>query len=520
MAQNKKPRKSSNNRSSSRSGRSNSKGKGHKRDSRRDIHDNMVPNTNDFSWYNKYPQLTEAVGRIPFAKRPGMGYGLSSYYTVQKEDEGYTSTSFTNNMNETIPAVMAIHWTPTIGNSTDNMSPASVAAREMYAAVRRAYSGSLAVDGPDLIMYVLALDSVFSMLSWMKRIYRTLNSFSPTNKAIPYGLLACEGFTSTQVENLLENKTAIYGKINSLIYNASKFTCPDIMEIFKRHYWMSSNVYLDAPSKMGQIYMFIPDGFYKYNDQGENGTQLDYVPNSFSGNNPFDSIYDKCYALIAALSGSDDAYTINGYLARAFENKPQYTVALLQEHEVLDFVYDEVVLSQINNIHTPYNAASSDVTSITQDPLTNAVMQKIELPFSSLYYFPGKLLLNIRSDAPSVEDVVEATRLMSTILPSGEVECGTEFVTYISRHSNSTVNPSYWTKDVIKTYVTEDLNAEELAFLSAFDWRPPIYNFDTEYDRMTPIAQIYNATPIDIDQLADIHEICIYSEFNSFSIRD
>lgn len=482
-----------------------------------------IPDTNEFAWYNKYPDLINSVARIPFAKRPGMGFDLPSYNEAvyDPDTDAHTIDAGTINNSQTIPTLMTIHWIPTIGRSVDNQSPASIAARELYAKVRSAYSGSLDENAPDLLMYVMALDSVFAYLAWMKRIYRALNSYSPNNKGIPYAILAAEGFSSAQMTNLFQNRPRMFGLINQLIYNVSKFTCPDVMDIFKRHYWMSSNIYTDENSKYAQMYMFIPDGFYQFNDSGSSGTQLDYVSKTFSGSDPLPSLWEIGNNLISALSASDDAYTMNGHLMRAFEGTKNFVIAPLQELEVLDFVVDPVVLMQINNAHSPINAKISNIANITQDPTTNAVIQHINdsLKSQSTFKYMSRLLLNIPSDNPSVADIVEATRLMTMMDNDTYVASGTEIVSYFGIMEH-TKDSSTWTERLIPSIISTNEVPNLYAVLSqwaCFNYSPTLYVYSGS--NTYPVTNLFNITHIGKEELDQLHEICVYSEFNSFDIK-
>lgn len=208
---------------------------------------------NDVSWYAKYPDLLQAAGSFPYPYRPGMSIpmGTPSYNTnIQRSFH--------------IPGVLALDWIPSIGVSNEATSPSSVAAKEIYAKVRSKYSGALDADAPDFMVYLMALDSVFAYIAWCKRIYRTLNAWTPNNYVLPDTLLSAYGLTVQDIQSLREQRVLLWQIINELVLQSRKFTCPALMDVFNRHYWLSDNVYTDANSINAQLYVFNLGGVYQF----------------------------------------------------------------------------------------------------------------------------------------------------------------------------------------------------------------------------------------------------------------
>lgn len=147
--------------------------------------------SNPIEWYNRYPQLLEAAGRIPFPYRPGMLVNLGTI--------GARTASPTQ-VNTHIPGACVLNYVPTVGQSSGSISPISQVAREIYGKVRAAFSSELAVGPADFVMYLMALDSIFSNIGFLKRIYRIVNTYSPDNYAMPDLLLRSMGFSTTQIQ--------------------------------------------------------------------------------------------------------------------------------------------------------------------------------------------------------------------------------------------------------------------------------------------------------------------------------
>lgn len=501
--------------------------------------DKRLSSLNDISWYNHFPDLLEAAGRVPFAKYPGMDLKLGpvGFYTATPYSVKNIPTAAFN-----MPGFLEIDWAPSVGYSANNTSPISIAAKELYAKVRSKFSGSLDENGPDIIMYMVALDSVFSYIGYLKRIYRALNTYSPLNTMFPDGVLKCMGITEIEAKTLRANKTQFWGVINDLISQASKFTCPDIMDLFNRHYWMNSNVYGDAPTPRAQFYVFNQTHFYQYDEKGETGGQLTLEP--VPSNHTVQDYYDFGINMIAALTGSDDAYTINGHLMRAFEGSANFTVARLEENELLDSVYVPEVLMQIHNIRTTASSIAPSTWTITQDPTTNAVLHKPSLFFglnnatvtgNAMATADSTLLLDVNANQPTVSDVTISSRLCPAFgkvddsTKTIEVFGGTEIVWSMSvvYYDTATSKCKSFAMSTIMCATASNIVhyqqiMQAIGRLSAFDWHPIVYvtYSGSEYTElnMWPVGDISNPTPITSDMLKDLHRVCVLSEFNAYGI--
>lgn len=502
--------------------------------------DKRLSSLNDISWYNRFPELLDAAGKLPFAKLPGMVLNLNKVGSAATPSGMKTLT--TND--HTMPGFMSIDWLPSVGYSEDNLSPISTASRELYAKVRAKFSGNLDENGPDIIMYMMALDSVFSYIGYLKRIYRSLNTFSPLNTMFPDGVLRCMGITEAESLAMRKDKTRFWGLINDLIHQATKFTCPDVMDIFNRHYWMSSNVYGDAASPKAQFYVFNQRAWYEFKETTSTGGSLEMQEGPTE--HTVDAYYQFGYNLISKLSASDDAYTINGHLMRAFEGTSNFVISTLNEDELLDSVYVPEVLMQIHNIRSLSSAYNPDDWVITQDPTTNAIIHKPTMKFYNTTtdmlraVFPieeSTLLLDINNDNPSVADVTIASRLAPVVGKRVEdasenafyVHGGTEIVLTMSifvfdpstkamsGRGVNTIMACPTGTDNVKVFI------RNISAVTAFDWHPVFYlgsvpaGGDTTID-LYPFGDIFNPTPVSGDVLKDLHRVCVLSEFNAYGI--
>lgn len=512
---------------------------------------------NDVSWYTRYPNLSLATANFPFPNRPGMEVPLGS---ITDGTNTFQSTMY-------VPGVMALDWMPSVGTSERATDPASIMIKEMYAQVRSAFGGStLAADPPDFGIYIFALDSIFTYIAYLKRLYRVLNVWTPENYVLPDIVLAAMGFTNNDIQKLRIERVQLWEYINELVYMTRKLTCPAIMDLFNRHYWMSDNVYTDAPEINSQFYLFNLVAVYRYEALPMPGTtddaaglsmiKLPQYQNANSGVTITAQIlYDFGRQLIEDMVAWDDGYIISGYLKKAYDGVPVFMVDELPQNQPFNPVYVEEVLSQIENSRTVVNGdaffsvpTDFDMSgfNVTQSVANNTINSKPQYtaPFSTVTgegavsTWSVMPYLSIRSQAPTVADNIVASRLHAacdvvadysaktmqvTVIAATEIPIRWRYVSHpVAAHladiNNYTV-PSVFGYGVSGSGAVSFL----LSYLSLgqFDWHPfvTILQFSTANKRViTAIAgDTHNFTTISIEDLKNLHRVCVYSELNAFS---
>lgn len=508
---------------------------------------------NDFSWYSKYPSLLNAAASLPYPYRPGMNLPMGSMRGAQTN----ASTVEYTDVSLRVPGVLRINWAPSVGQSTLPTDPASIVGKEVYAAVRKVFSGSIDADAPDFVMYLLALDSLFSYIGGLKRVYRTLTAWSSDNFQTPDTLLLALGCNSVSISNLRTNAADLLRCINELVLQSRKFRCPAIMDLFNRHYWLNDNVYTDAPTINSQFYVFRQTYYLKLNSSAAipgsstvtaAGLTAVSSPISASSNLTVKSLYDFGIGLIQALDAWDDCYMISGYLMRAFEGTASFVVDELDVSDSLTPVYVEEVLMQIENARSVFGTLREATLNVYQDPSTNAIIsQPLATVSSTLTYgiehdLPP--ILSIRSDSPTVEENVIASRLQMnqglsqinhSVLSSEEgypIFCASEIVSSIhllgcDPHNAGSASSSVTLRSVIglsssNPSATLFVDLPRYLWVTQFDWHPILYVMYMDSStpatgaQIIPIGDLHNVTVLDRSQLKEINRICLFSEFGSF----
>lgn len=522
---------------------------------------------NDISWYSRNPSLLAAAANFPFPNRPGMQLNIID----TNKPEPYT-----------IPGIMVLDWMPWIGDSATATDPASIMAKEIYAKVRSVFSGSLDADPPDYVVYLMALDSIFSYIAYLKRIYRILNAYTPDNYVLPDVVLGSMGFTDAEIQTLRLNKSQLWQAINELVLTSRKFTCPAQMDIFNRHYWMSDNVYTDAPTVNSQFYMFNLARVFIYQNTLIPGTTSDYasglapirMPTFITGATrdcSVQGLFNFGLRLINALVAWDDAYTINGYLKKAYEGVPNFIVDELPADQPFNPVYEPEVLLQIENSRTVrlgnklvnYTEGNLSGLYVAQNPLSNAIVTSAtvtvtdktdtDMLFSRTTADP-RPRINIREFTPDAKACTIATRLQAycdiTANSSTEttmtIHAATE-IPFCWRLCNGVAAASATSGNVVPgvynvvhqlfvpNLVAGGLTVQQIADvysyistlgkLETFDWHPFVTAFwnnglaGAPYQQagMTLYGDLGNIAIISKEDLLNLHKVCVLSEINAFA---
>lgn len=447
---------------------------------------------NDPIWYMKYPDLIKSSASLPYPYRPGATLPLGTY-----EFTPSGGTLDTYPMDYIIPGVSNIYWIPSCGYSDSATSPISLVGQQLYARVRSNFSGGINLDAPDFVIYLMALDSIYTLISHAQRIYKIFYTYTPYNHITPGGLLKSLGFTQTA--NTQSSRLDYWGRINDLIRKVNQFVVPSRFDIFNRHIWMSKALYTDAPTVNAQIYQFVPKGYYQYtlNTGTTNpGGSLEYKQlDVVTGLNGLLNIIDTA---INSLIKSDDVFDISGYLFKAFPESDRFIYPLMELEEPLELLYNEEVLTQIENIQ--FTRPDVNTLSILQDVKSNAIIYKPK-PQSGLSILPSgvtyNLTLNSRSDVPLDISNVIASRLITTVIngylhPATEMVYNIEYYSF-NIHNADLAGPDY---ELNSTYIGiadttqfSDLKTllEGIALMSAFDWAPRFYVF---YDDDTNFSTV------------------------------
>lgn len=521
---------------------------------------NYDSSDNDASWYMRYPELAKDASKLPFTTPLGK-YPYVSTNGILPAGKFKTGAEAFG-----IPGIMAINWFPTIGQSDDPNSPVNIVSREIYSFVRHANSGHSNYDAPDLMMYILSMDSLYSFYAAMVRVYGVMMLYNGMNRYMPKRLVEALGF---DFDNISANLAQFRWLINQVAYKLTALYVPLGMSYFERHIWLNSGLYVDSSSIKAQTYVFKQNAYYIYSATAATNyaAKLNYteVPNKLT----LSKCQDFVNSMLDPILSDEDMNIISGDMLRAFGADNLFTVAPIADDYVVVPSYSQEVLSQIQNLTimgTPNttidtnNGFKADIVQrINTEDFTPGVYQFLTFDgnFINKANSTGKedklnawacttydKLVTMLTDNPTAEEIMVATRLTnianafavreytdkSTTYRQAHLTAdmlSTEVVTDIDiynvrsngQYVSHSVSPFVlYGSEVRESPLRAGTNNVALSLLSAFDWHPTVYLMHSEADDDSvivdgTIVEFNNFTTVDRNDLQRLHETALISEF-------
>ena len=344
---------------------------------------------NDWTWYASNEQLLRDSASFSY------NYPLGSpiNWNSMRQDKNDLA----------VPGVMSFETSTCFGFTDDANDAINIASRNIYTYVRHANSGSSNYDAPDLMIYLMAMDSIYSTLAYLKRVYGIANVYSYTNRYLPQTLIRANHI---DFEDLIANLSNYRGKINALVVKAGSLCVPDTMPIFKRHTWLYSGLYYDTPTDdKAQIYMHVPHGYWQaeYDSSAAPGVFLQYHPWWKQATGVSKPTTDYTITMGRALSvltnmldailSSESFNIMSGDILKAYTAGSVVKLEQIPESYTVVPVYSEEVLDQIQNLTMMgYFADERDIAGYNTS-LYEAVDTATQLPSgwltSTPYFFIG-----------------------------------------------------------------------------------------------------------------------------------
>lgn len=375
------------------------------RDTKRDIH-------NDPQWYMSDAQLINDVASISFNTALGNPITL-------RGDAGV-------NLNVNLPGIMTIYTVPTIGISKNANSPVNIAMRRLYTFVRHQNSGHANYDPADLMLYMLAMDSIYTYWAYLVRAYGVAQVFSRTNKYVGDALLRAMSIDPVDIRSHLADFRAY---INTFAGKAMQWCVPRVMTYFLRHNWMYSNIYKDEDDSKSQMYMYVPAGLYQYHptiSAGAGGLQMmpiaveekSQVLQPIATPQSFNLLVSVGNALLDALSGQEDIGIMSGDILKAYGAENLWRIDTIPEDYAVMPVFSEEVLSQIHNTsfasHYPIlsdgTAAGLSAFNVFQDTNIGTGELIFDPIFANANHLGFEELLDFWKEGVTADDIMVATR--------------------------------------------------------------------------------------------------------------
>lgn len=484
------------------------------------IPENMQKGFNDPMWYAKNEQMLKDSASYSYNSPVGTDLPFQFDLNVKH-----------NSKATSVPSLLSMQFVMGPGVSEDASSPVNLAAQNIYAYVRYNNSGAKNYDSPDLMMYLLAMDSLYAGWNWLKRIYGYCFVYSQYNTTMPECFAAADHINLSDFRSNLANFREY---LNLTAAQISSFCVPAIMPLFTRHSWMCSNIYKDADANKAQMYMFVPKIFYKFSETGSQyGTSLTPVDiPGYKGNShmaTLSEVEEWFSDLINAVAYSEDFGIMSGDILKAYGQDKLFKLSPVVEGYSVLPVYNEEVLSQIHN-STVLIGVKGDSLGVTQDPTNGWIKWSPMFNAGGSMSFKESVIINMPWDDVTPANTMVATRLTATfkkIEVSGAFgigAMGSEFISgmqIVRQYDGGLhVGSNFGQYFYLKSGSTDDNifgTLDTLCQVSQFDWHPLLDLFSGAGDTLTfagHLGDINNYTTMTTHDLQRIHRTAVLSEYN------
>lgn len=386
---------------------------------------------NDPAWYARDPQVIRDFASLPF------GNPLGAKLPNDVASIGSSSIS----------GIMTLNYGPAIGVADSENSAVNVAMRNIYSYVRHANSGHSNYDAPDLMLYLLAMDSIYMFIAWMKRLYGQMMLTTVYNRYYPKALLESE---RVDYDDLQANISDFRGFINLYIAKVGSLAVPNSMSYMARHTWMTEGLYVDDPTTpKAQTYKYVPGAFFKfalYEDPDSGLTrgilqqtgQIYDAAGQLVRLRTLQDIMNLGNELINPILANEDMNIMSGDILKAFTDAGIVKLTGITENYIVLPTFSQEVLSQMENasvfsggygiaidqktevgtgylvsepivsVHNILNL-NQDISGAFQKEISgNDIQQMVEC-------YQGTRLLNMHIQDVPADAVMVATRLLATV---------------------------------------------------------------------------------------------------------
>lgn len=465
---------------------------------------------NDVNWYVARPNMLTDVARVPMNVATGVPLEIPGH-------AGGASSSYT------LPGVATFIWYPTVGLSKDASSPINVVARSLFSFIRHVNSGTINYEQSDVVMYLMAIDSIYTVFQSCVRLYGLSMLSNPYNR---YWMDAYALAAGANPDDLRKNRDAYLGRINGLAAKISNLFCPNTFPFITRHIWLSSGVYLDRDSARAQAYLFRVGGYLKYDPTHANGGAM--IMHDISASTLGEWL-DVLEDMLGAVITDSDFSKISGDVLAAYGVQNMMRIATVDRDYVVVPTFQPEVLTQIQN--TMWLDPSDKLKWATEEGQTAAIWQKDNVVYSlpnvaSNKSSPRMSMLLMPMDEPTPADVMVATRNMIYLEKDGAasnvyyVHSGSEIFTRILVVASiNTKDPTVLGFAKYNSYRSQGATFPDYNILTNFNMHPSIYvDAGLGVSSSFILAEINNAVVLPDATLDGMHTNALLSEFNIATI--
>ena len=477
---------------------------------------------NDPMWYAPSEEIGKAMASIPFNRFPGMPVDLVGGDAVYRDLSG-----------KSIPGTLALDYSISVGSNLTATSAINIAARQLYTFVRHANSGHSNYESSDLIMFLLAMDEVYTAWLEAKRIYEVAGSFSYSNRNIPDTILYALRANGNDIR---KNYASFRGRLNLLAKQISSMAVPNIYTAMARHAVLASLVLTDSTDKKSQFYVATRAYGHKFDATASTGGKL--TAYSIKHNRTADEIVAEIQEMLDKILPDEDMNIISGDILKAFGTDNLYVLREIPEEAACTPVFDEGILMQFKNALT-CQAGTVNLDIEQKNNLVTSNVYKVTASSIAGQLAAGPKIFVAKGENADWKEVLESTRFMTgTVRDSNEVDMylqafGTEMclrfrISYMDYSSVAPrVNEFMFRSYEGDYFISGDEGQGELTYqehvaqYSKFKYAPIVYLYS--YSNEAPnavindfkgfLGEIDNFTVIDGPTRAKLHDVAVMGEF-------
>lgn len=499
---------------------------------------------NDPWWYYKDSAVLSDVASFSFSAPLGSKLHTDKFLP---DAAGFQVSQVFN----AVPGLLTIGIAPTVGVAETAQDPINLAATNVYSYVRYKNSGSANYDSPDLMLYLVAMDSIYSCWNWLKRLYGVASTYSQQNWYEPRSYFTAE---NVDFDDVISNLADFRAWLNVKTSEIAAFCVPATMSLNIRHSWLYANVFTDANTRKAQQYMYIPAYFYQYDESSSpNGGILKPVPipngtiqTRSTTPMKLSDLKQILNGMLEAVNYSEDIGIMSGDILKAYGEGNLFTISHIDPDYKVTASYSQEVLTQFENaIITSFNPSDLQSFQISQEPNTNFIQCKPVTTSAANITF-GNRFVNFHHDSPKPEEVMVATRLNAVLgantgtggsFSRAVLSCGSEiavgaFIVYNAQSAQKfdpldptaplspQIEPVTYRSAFAANPESVGIAMLRVALLSAFDWHPifPIGVNTSETNAKTSFLgalwdwDVY--TSISAQNLESMNLLALLSELN------
>lgn len=392
---------------------------------------------NDISYWNGAGQLYVDATTLSSYSALGAKH-VSPYYQRQY----YSPTG-----------ISRFDYVPFFGDIQSSIHPINTTAKIIYNAINAKNSRMPSYDPSDLMIYIIAVASAWSIHAWVRRLCGMFNTFSVLNRYWWEPICRSMGVAPISTDNDIVTWRNLANHMSLVL---DRLPVPDGIKYFERTAWMNMNIYMDSPVGKSTYYYFNPAATFKYDYDGDKIGMLKLVEtpwHAYTAGTSTDLVTPKAveaffFDLVSNIFNDSDIPVIGADIMKAFDGKV-YSVGQIDSSFVLGPVYSPEVNLELHNSRVNYggkNLWGDKPYDLKQNMTTNTIESGRviwDMPGEVSTAFMATDMLGTRAialdfpiDNPSNDDWMIATRLLWGAIPPDAAHinnyavlvCGTEML--------------------------------------------------------------------------------------------